>query len=373
MISRLYIHNYRCLENFELSLAAHQSVLLIGENGGGKSTVGVVLEILQRIARGTNRIGDLVRVADLTRGRRETPVRFEIEAAVGGASYRYAIVLELPPRFRELRVSHERLSIDGRDVLIRDAAEVHLARAGEDRNARFALDWHLAALPIVQEQAGEDPISVFRLWLANLLVLRPMPQLMRGESASETNRPDAAVTDFGAWFSGLVASVPSVYGTIDRFLKQVIPDLQDIKNPRIGRDSRSLTVQFARGDATFSLPFESLSDGEKCFATCALVLAAKDVYEPLVCFWDEPDNYLAPSEVGFITMALRRAFREGGQLILTSHNPEAIRRFSDENTFALQRNSHLEPTIVRSIAALRADEMLQGNLVEALLRGDVMA
>jgi len=65
---------------------------------------------------------------------------------------------------------------------------------------------------------------------------------------------------------------------------------------------------------------------------CAFVLAANDAYGPLVCFWDEPDNYLAPSEVGHFVLALRKEFQSGGQLITTSHNIEAISRFSDDNT-----------------------------------------
>ena len=68
---------------------------------------------------------------------------------------------------------------------------------------------------------------------------------------------------------------------------------------------------------------------------CALVLAANGAYGRLLCFWDEPDNYLALSEVGHFVMALRKAFQSGGQFITTSHNPEAIRRFSDENTLVL--------------------------------------
>jgi predicted ATPase len=47
-------------ENFELPLSGNHSILLIGKNGAGKTTVGLALEILQRIARGTNRVGELV-------------------------------------------------------------------------------------------------------------------------------------------------------------------------------------------------------------------------------------------------------------------------------------------------------------------------
>ena len=50
MIRRLYVHNFRCLENFELPVSGQPSVLLIGKNGSGKTTVGLALEILQKIA-----------------------------------------------------------------------------------------------------------------------------------------------------------------------------------------------------------------------------------------------------------------------------------------------------------------------------------
>ncbi len=69
MIKRLYINNYRCLENFELPISGKPSSLLIGGNGTGKSTVGAALQVLQSVARGTNRVGQLVRVDDFARGR----------------------------------------------------------------------------------------------------------------------------------------------------------------------------------------------------------------------------------------------------------------------------------------------------------------
>jgi predicted ATP-binding protein involved in virulence len=39
MVERLYIHNFRCLENFEFKPGGATSALLIGKNGSGKSTV----------------------------------------------------------------------------------------------------------------------------------------------------------------------------------------------------------------------------------------------------------------------------------------------------------------------------------------------
>ena len=367
MIRRFYVNNFRCLENFELTFSGQSSILLIGKNGAGKTTIGLALKTLQRIARGTNRVNDLVKPKDLARGRTDVPLRLIIEVELFKRIYEYTIAFELPKGFKELRVSEEKLLVDGEPVFSRESAQVNLARLNQDSAAQFRIDWHLVALPIVQESSEQDPLHIFKQWLANMLVLRPMPALIGGDSNEETLQPNIQVTNFGAWFSGLLAYAPSAYTRIDEYLRQVMPDLRDIKNPTTGTDSRSIVVQFSTELGSVSLPFEDLSDGEKCFMICALVLAANEAYGPLVCFWDEPDNYLAISEVGHFVIALRKAFQSGGQIIATSHNEEAIRRFSEENTLVLHRKNHLEPTIVRPLSEIK----ISGDLVSALIRGDV--
>jgi predicted ATPase len=371
MIRRLYIHNFRCLENFELPISGHSSVLLIGRNGAGKSTVGHALEILQKIARGTNRVGDLLRPTDLARGRAEAPMRFEIEVALDGNIYKYAVAFEFPKAFKELRVFEEALIVDGKPLYTRELAQVRLTRAGSEMEASFRIDWHVVALPIIQRQPSDDPLYLFKNWLANSLVVRPTPSLIRGNSEQETLHPNPDMTDFGAWFSGLLASAPSAYTKIDEYLKEMMPDLHDVKNLTAGRDSRSLIVEFANEMERVTIRFGDLSDGEKLFMIYAMVIATNAVLGPLLCFWDEPDNYLAPSEVRPSVMALRRAFKSEGQLIVTSHNPEAIHSFSDENTLFLYRNSHLEPAIARSLDKLRDSGDISGDFVNALIRGDV--
>jgi ABC-type cobalamin/Fe3+-siderophores transport system ATPase subunit len=371
VITRLYVHNFRCLENFELPISSHSSALLIGKNGSGKTTIGLALEILQRIARGTNRVGDLVKPKDFARGRSDVPMRFELEVKLGRRLYVYTLALDFPQGFRELRVLQESLAVDGQAIYDREVAQVRLARVQQDKEATFAMDWHLVALPIVQlrptTQPDGNPLLVFKQWLSRVLILRPMPSLISGESTDESVQPNPQVTDFGAWFSGLLAEAPSAYTRIAEYLKEVMPDFKDIKNPLIGKDSRSLVVQFATDNATMMLPFADLSDGEKCFMICALVLAAHDAHEQLVCFWDEPDNYLAVDEIGHFIVALRQAFKSAGQFIATSHNPEAIRRFSDENTIVLQRRTHLEPTVARPLSQVQ----VHGDVIDALIRGDI--
>jgi predicted ATPase len=346
-------------------------VLLIGKNGSGKTTVSLALELLQKIARGTNRVSSLLKPKDFTRGRTDVPIRFELDVELEGKPYNYEIAFELPPESKELRVLEEKLIASGKPVYTRTNAEVKLARTFEENEAKFLIDWHLAALPIVQESSSKDPLFIFKQWLSRMLILRPIPSLIDGSSSNETLQPNAPLTNFGAWFSGVLTSAPAAYSRIHEYLKQVMPDWLDIQNPVVGKDSRTLIANFSTPQGAICIPFEDLSDGEKCFIICAVTIAACVAYGPLLCFWDEPDTHLAPSEVGHFLIALQKAFRGGAQFITTSHNPEAIRRFSDENTFALVRRSHLEPPVVKPLEEIRRAGLIPGDLVDALIRGDM--
>ena len=190
---------------------------------------------------------------------------------------------------------------------------------------------------------------------------------MTGDSNGETLEPNKDGSNFGEWFSGLLSSYPAAYTEVDKYLRAVIPDIQDVINEKIGKDAKSMRVRFEANRANLSVYFDDLSDGEKCFFLGAVVLAANKFYGPIFCFWDEPDNYISLSEVAHFITALRRSFQGNSQILVTSHNPEAIRRFSDENTFILDRKSHLEPTLIR----LLSDLSIEGDLISSLICGEI--
>ncbi|MDQ2098416.1 MAG: AAA family ATPase [Tychonema bourrellyi B0820] len=372
MLQRLYVNNFRCLENFELLIKGMPSALLIGKNGAGKSTIASALEVLQKICRGTNRMRDLEKLnlispKDFARGKSDVPIRFEIEVLLEDKLYKYVLALELPEKFRELRVFEEQLLVAGEPIYYRKEAQVTLHTSSQNREAQFMVDWHLVALPVIQKQSETDPLHIFKTWLARMIILAPIPSLMTGDSNGETLEPKRDGSNFGEWISGLLSRYPAAYTQVDKYLREVMPDIQDFLNELIGKDSKSMMVRFEENNANLSIEFNDLSDGEKCFFLCAVVLAANKFYGPLFCFWDEPDNYLSLSEVGHFVMSLRRSFKNSGQILVTSHNEEAIRKFSNENTFILDRKSHLEPTLVR----LLSDIPVRGDLINALISGDI--
>jgi ATPase subunit of ABC transporter with duplicated ATPase domains len=126
-------------------------------------------------------------------------------------------------------------------------------------------------------------------------------------------------------------------------------------------------LAFAADGQNFDIEFSCLSDGEKCFFAAALAIAANQCYGPLLCFWDEPDNYVSLAEVQHLIDRLRRGFDNRGQLILTSHDTQTIMGFPLEQCALLTRKSRLEPARIKKL-----DESQVGDsLINALLIGSL--
>jgi predicted ATPase len=367
MIERFFVHNYRCFENFTLDLTGRPSALVIGRNGAGKSTLRCALHVIQNICRGTNRVREWIGMSDFTFHRRHVPMRFEVDLVLRQKQYRYQIAFEMPDNFREPRVIEEGLTVGGNPVFTRQLSQVRLPNGSS-----FNLDWHVGALPVISERPGEDSIQQLRSFFASLLLLAPVPRKMTGYADEEETELDDGAENFVGWLSGFVGGEPARYSDIDKYLKAVMPDFGVFKFVPRGEKGKQLSVQFELqdkdGPRALTLDFGALSDGEKCFFLSAAIVAVNRSGNPLVCFWDEPENHLSLPEVSHFIAELRRMTNRNGQFIATSHHPEAIRRFSDENTIVFTRNSHLEPTRVRLLSEIG----YQGDLINAILRGEVI-
>lgn len=362
MIRRIYAHNFRCFENLDLTFKEQSSVLILGKNGTGKSSLVSALRILQRIAKGENRIRQFLKLEDFAFHQTKRPVRLELSVELKGKLYEYSIAIELPEGFKEPRVRSESLTVDSEAIYSRKEAQVELGGT-----TSFLVDWHTVALPIVQVRGEQNPIEVFRSWVSRMVLIAPIPSRITSESQEDSLYPDKDVANFADWFSGVLSEYPASYSVIEDFLNQTLPDFLDFQNKAMGESVKKIIVRFQRGEDILPLSLERLSDGEKIFFVCAVLLGANRYYGPTFCMWDEPDNFVSLAEVGNMIVALRKSFKQSGQLFLTSHNPEAIRKFSDETTLCLDRKSHLEPTTARWLS----DLTYNGDLINSLIRGDL--
>ncbi len=365
MIERLYVHNFRCLENFTLDLVGHPSAVLIGKNGSGKSTVLRCLEVLQSICRGSSRVGNLISANDFTQFRTDQPMRFEVDLAVAARRFKYAISFEWPPEFREARILDESLSVDGASIFTRHQAQVQLAGG-----STFGLDWHVFALPVINERPPARSIQDVKGFLASMILIAPVPAVMTGfaEEPSMELQHDAA--NYASCLLAMLQQKPKAYSTFESYVKTLIPDFSSIENPPRGESGTQLIVKFGQEKLQpgLSVEFKALSDGEKCFFLSAYIIASNMAGSPVICMWDEPDNHLSLSEVGQFIISLRKMTNQSGQFIATTHHPETVRKFSDETTFVLTRKSHLDPSVVRPLSAFNYG----GDLINALIRDEII-
>ena len=364
MIERLYVHNFRCLENFSLDLSGRGSALIIGKNGAGKSTLREALGVFQKICRRLNRVRDLVSESDFSQARTDVPMRFEVDLMLANKLFKYAIAFEWPERFREAGVAEESLSVTGNSIFTRQKENVTLPGG-----STFRLDWHVAALPVITERPGEEAIKQLNSFFASMVLIAPIPANMSGFTEEESFELHHDASNFSAGMNALLLRYPASYNLIFDYLKPVIPDLTSFENVPRGERGKQLMIRFEPEQAKRSLliDFKHLSDGEKCFFLSAFVIASSKVNRTVFCMWDEPDNHLSLPEISHFITHLRRLANQKGQFLATSHHPETIRRFSDENTLVFLRKSHLEPTIVRTLE----DIEYKGDLIEALIRDEV--
>lgn len=365
MIERLYVQNYRCLENFTLKLSGTPSALLIGRNGSGKSTLRQGLSLFQRICRESSRVRNLVGPRDFSYGRTDRPMRFEIDMVLSGRHHSYSISFEWPENFREARVLEEKHSVDGEEVFSREHSQVRV-----EGGAEFGVDWHVVALPIVNARPRASSRDEIRSFFSNMMLISPNPSLITGSSDEPTLELRDDCANFASCLRALLGYKPAAYGVVESYLRSRFPDFSSIEIVERGEMGTQLVVEFAKEDGrtSFKVDFKDLSDGEKCTFIGALVIAFNSVAGPVFCMWDEPDNHLALSEIGQFVTTMRKMARQRGQFVATSHHPETIRKFSDENTLVLTRESHLDPTVVRELSEFN----YTGDLVSALIRDEII-
>jgi predicted ATPase len=374
MIEELYIHNFRCFENFKLDLRKHQSCLLIGKNGTGKSTVLHALDVLRELCNDTGTLGKLIQEGDFTQGRTNVPITFRISLKLKERSFRYRILFDFPERFSQARIVEEELVVNERIVFSREKADVSLPNG-----TTFGLDWHVPVLRVINGNPNEPAIREVKEFLGTMILVNPIPDLMSSVDSGTGFAPDGLhsletnASNFVSLLNDLLVKTPEVYPVLKDYVSQFIPELDAFHNKRLGEYSKQLSVSFRKENTQekrFSLSFDQLSSGEKCFFLSGLIVAANTVGPGVFCLWDEPDNHLSIDEVGHFVLGLRRMSNHNkGQLLVTSHHSETIRKFSDDNTLVLKRASRFEPTTVGPLSELKYD----GDLIDALIRGEIIA
>jgi predicted ATPase len=198
-------------------------------------------------------------------------------------------------------------------------------------------------------------LQIFRDWLRRMHILAPVPQLIGGESHNSFEPLLPSCQNLADYLTALLNDYPATYNIMLTRLKNFMPDLKEFSNKLIATDARMIRLHFGENGSTFDPILDQISDGEKCMFLCAVVLASQKVHNNFFVFWDEPDNYLALTEIETFIRTLRRNFRDGSQIWMTSHNENTINCFSHENILLMRRKDHFDPVELRPIHEVISD------------------
>lgn len=320
MISKLYIDNFRCLDNFELELS--EMNIFLGANGTGKTSVLSVLRRMQDLVVHGAKVAEAFPDRHVSQGREEAWQRFRVEALVEDAEYEYSLAIEHDLNKGRARIGEETLLCGQRPLLEFKLGEAQLYHDDHGKGPAYPFDWTQSALSVQNERPDNRKLFRFKKELANCMFVRPNPPLFRSESRAETERMHRSMSDFVDWYRHAAQENMGAVAGLFQELRDVLPGFDSINLAESG-DARVLKVRCRTSGKSKDFRFGDLSDGQRALIAlyCLVFLPNKRVS----LFIDEPENYLALREIQPWTATV--ADRCGDtleQLVVISHHPVMI-------------------------------------------------
>ena len=320
MIRRLYVDNFRCLNNFELELA--ETNILLGANGTGKTSVLDILRRIQDFIVQGSKVSDIFAARHVSIGREDPLQRFEIDVSADGTGYKYSLAIEHDRMRRKARILQETLLCDGRPLLEFELGDAQLYHDDHEPGPAYPFDWTQSALSVLNERDDNRKLFRFKREVANCVFVHPCPPLFRSESPTEDELMDRSMSNFVGWYRHAVQENLGAVSGLFADLRDVLPGFESINLTESG-DARVLKVQYRASGKQKNYRFDDLSDGQR-----ALIALYSLVFLPnrrISLFIDEPDNYLALREIQPWAAAVAERCGESlEQLVVISHHPVMI-------------------------------------------------
>ena len=339
MLQRLYIDNYKCLVNFELPL--RELSLLLGLNGVGKTAVLDVMFGVRRLLGGAGRVTDssTFPTSTLTRWQDRDLQTVEFDVRLEADLFRYRLEVQHQRATQRARVHREELTANGQPLFRCDLGKVQLYRDDHSEGPLYSVDWSESALARVG--AGEDNqrLTRFRDFMDGVIVCGLCPANFRAESSEEDALLQRDARNFADWYRHILLEHPDLVSELSSVLAKIVDGFRSIRLERVGRDTRILMITFEQDARDYELRFDEISDGQRVLiALYGLVHLAKG--QGYTLFLDEPDNFVALSEIQPWLMALADACGDSvAQAVICSHHPELIDYLGPDSGLVLRRES----------------------------------
>lgn len=368
MLTRVAIHNFRCFANFEIQLDAIN--LLLGINGSGKTSLFQVLRKLQSFIGYQAPLSTIFYAYECPRWSTVLEHKFELDFIIEGHHYHYVLWIEYGSD-QTPKVQYEELLIDQVALLRFRNAVVELFVGSQI--SLYPLDPQHSAIALLPMSDEYREILIFREQLQRMLIIQLMPPLMEAVSAEEQSLLFAGAENFSSWYR-FISQDQSLIRELASELSEIWTDFSHFSFKPLGKDlegkdRKGLAVYFYKdgmNNGAIDYSFAELSDGQRALIAVYTILVYAKHKSVILCL-DEPDNYLALTEIQPWLIQLYDLCREGKlQTLLISHHPEIINYLGDETGIWFERPNN-GPTVVHRLQDIHNDVELP--MAELVARG----
>jgi predicted ATPase len=337
MITHLFLDNYRCFTNFEWK--PQEVSLLLGDNGVGKSSVFDVIETLRDFVVTGKSSMEAFLPSSLTAWDKRREQVFELGLKGNGGEYRYRLEVQFDVSRLRNRTLSEEVSFDGTVLYRFTGTEANLYRDDGTRGPEFPFDWSRSAIATIPAGKDNTKLTWFRERLARVHVIAPRPHTMSAVAEAESEHMARDAGDFPAWLRHLINDF-NFAPRLTAKLAEVIDGFSGMQFISVNESAKRLIFRFKFNDAEFSLPFDKLSDGQRCLAVLYAAIATKDEIGSTL-LWDEPDNFVSLREIDpWLRELTDLDETQRGQSIIISHHPELINALAVENGHTMFRDNN---------------------------------
>lgn len=337
MLKRLYVHNYKCLVNFEINFDKDIS-LFLGANGSGKSTVFEVLTKLHRVIIDEEKVENIFDFNDLPRWLKSNPIektelRFEFDIEIDKLAFNYQLGIEFSNLDREFNIKEESLSMSS-ILMVQSKGEKTVLAVSDDQEFKF----DKTRSCIMRYFPAKQFINYLNTFF--IVLIRPYEMVSTIIKSNLCVKVD--FSNYAEWFAHLNEKNRRGVSVFEQAMRDVLPGFDYFKIELAGQ-TKVLQVDFQNNTNKkdiISYYFNELSDGQKVLiALYALVYCAPE--NSLICI-DEPENFLALPEIQpwFDTLYDQCAER-GLQALLISHHPKIINLLASNSGYWFSRENNL--------------------------------
>lgn len=329
MLRRFYVDNFRCLVNFEFKPEAVN--LILGRNGSGKSTLLDALQAVAGLATGASPQSMLpIQSLPWWQTHKLQTFELEFEEGDGKASFSYRVV-----------VGH---SDRAAPTIVEETLKLGESSLVSFKNGQLVLPFLKQPIPFEGKQSalalglGTDAaVARFQEHIANVLTFRLNPWAMEMSARDEDRVLWTTGGNLVAYLRSWLQSDPEGFVGWKSRVLETMPHLEDIQLRELSPGSRILAGMRHVDGREILLSVSNFSEGERALLALHAIVGLAHGNRLIVL--DEPDNFLAPSEVQPVLRLFTVAppKRSSAQLIVVTHHPRSIDYLAPYATWIFER------------------------------------